>query len=272
MKIAIQECHAPRADSKDNGDSLHWKKMQICVVAAASAILLSGCDDRIERIQSPYKYERLDAVLRFTKGANDEKVDELCNLLLTNASHDVRHACASALGNGQFKRAVPALILALSDEHRDVRRACVVALTRIGDDRSAQPLLAMLLDEEEDIRLVAVRAFQRIKCKDAVTPLTELVEPQNPNNRSFVDEMNEAAIGALAFQGDTTALPILSELLDYPNSKISRAAADAVGSIVGEEFKEQVMISFGFDLPLGSPSKAKAWLKEHSQLMQNRPR
>ncbi|MBI4023619.1 MAG: HEAT repeat domain-containing protein [Verrucomicrobia bacterium] len=239
------------------------------ILAALGVLFFTGCGNAIEKIQSPDPNIRIKAAMSFTKGASDKEVEELSLLLLTNKNSDVRYACALALGYGKCSKAVPSLIKALSDEHWLVRRSAVEALTRIGDARASQPLVPMLSDKEEEIRIYAARAFQQIKNKEVVSLLIHLAVFDNPNKWARIDDMNESLAGALGFQGDQSALPVLSKLLDDRCDKVARMAADAVGSIVGQEFKEEVMISRGFAVRLGSPSKARAWLQQHPELLQS---
>ena len=210
-------------------------------------------------IQSPDHEVRNRAITSFSRRATSSDIDDLCSLLLRHASARVRADCARALGNTKAASAVPALIRALEDEHWLVRRSSVKALDLIGDARAMAPLIRTLSDREPEVQKYAAWALRHFHCPEAVPLLVSKLRFANPTNLAAIDDMNQAVLVTLAAQADRRSLPSAVRMLDDPHS--GRYAADAVGAIIGKEFKEEVAISDGMTVLLGSPTKAKEWLR-----------
>lgn len=239
-----------------------------------SAVLVAAClwlgcrrPQPTEQIQSDDHQVRRKAIKTLAKKATAPDVEELCQLLLNHSSASVRADCARALGYIKRSAAVPALVNALEDEHWSVRRSAVDALGHIADPRACTPLVKMLSDKELEIQRHAATAFQQLKTPAAVPILIAKLNFTNPNNCGDVHDMNREVLKALTHQADRRALVSVSKMLDYPFIPVARYAADALGAIVGQEFKEEVWISNGWKMPLGSPSKAKKWLEAHPEVL-----
>lgn len=238
-----------------------------------AACLCLGCrrptkhTQPIKQIQSDDHQVRNKAIQSLAKKATAEELDQLCRLLLNHSSGPIRAACARALGYIKRSAAVPALLNALEDDHWLVRRSAVDALGHIADPRACIPLVKMLSDKELEIQQHAATAFQRLKSPAAVPILITKLNFTNSNNCGDVHDMNREVLKALTYQADRRALVSVSKMLDYPFIPVARCAADALGAIVGQEFKEEVWISYGCKIPLGSPSKAKKWLEAHPQVL-----
>lgn len=223
---------------------------------------------RIEKMQNPDHNVRNEAISAFVGNATDAQIEQLCDLLKHHEKPEIRRDCARALGAARTRKGVPALIEALTHKSWLVRRSTVNSLTMIGDDRASDPLVAVLSDKEPEIRRHAAVAFQILKNPKAVEPLIAMLvlEAPEPGWRmsDAVDTNKEVAI-ALGFQGDKRALPALAKLLDFPYQWTARHAAKSMGQIVGEDFTEEVQVERFIKARLGSPTKAKAWWKTHSQ-------
>jgi len=238
-----------------------------CCAVLMAACLLLGCKPPTEQIQSDDHEVRNKAIETLANKATAADVNELCRLLLNHSSPPVRAACAQALGFIKRSAAVPALVNALEDSHWLVRRSTVDALGHIADPCACTPLVKMLSDKVPEIQRHAATAFHRLKSPVAVPVLITKLNFTNPNNRGDVHDMNREVLKALTHQADRRALVSVSRMLDYPFMPVARCAADALGAIVGQEFKEEVWISDGWKMPLGSPSKAKKWLEEHPEVL-----
>ena len=232
-------------------------------------IISASCDRSIEEIQSHDHNVRNKAIEALGKGATEGDVLQLCKLLVGSDRYEVRSDCARTLSYLKKPESVPYLIEALADKHWLVRRSAVDALRHVGDERASQPLVQMLSDTEPEIQRHAAMAFQVFRRSETVPILVDKLVFENPKDLAEIDYMNREALRALGHQREKRALPALRKMLDYSHTPVSRDAADAVGAIVGQEFKEDVWISHGFKAPLGSPTKAKTWLAEHPEVLQD---
>jgi HEAT repeat protein len=98
---------------------------------------------------------RIHAVCMLADMKNEKAVPLLENAL-KDPSPLVRHEAAFAMGQLEFKSAVPALIEAMEDDESVlVRHESAVALGSIGDERARKGLIARLDDSDEDVRLSA---------------------------------------------------------------------------------------------------------------------
>ena len=95
------------------------------------------------------------------KSATENAVDGLL-AALKDPDTDVRAQAAWALGQMRARRALPALLNAMSDE-ADVRRSVVRALGEIQDPATVTVLTAALQDPDAKVRRYAARALARFK-------------------------------------------------------------------------------------------------------------
>jgi len=88
----------------------------------------------------------------------------------------VRHEAAFALGQLEFKSAVPALLQAMShDVSVLVRHESAVALGSIGDERARDGLISRLADSDEDVRLSAEVALADLEFLKKLKSRTEAI-------------------------------------------------------------------------------------------------
>ena len=92
----------------------------------------------------------------------------------------MRHEAAFALGQLEFKSAVPSLLQAMANDVSVlVRHESAVALGSIGDERAREGLIARLSDSDEDVRLSAEVALadldflQKLKSRTEAIPASE---------------------------------------------------------------------------------------------------
>jgi len=94
--------------------------------------------------------------------ARADKIDELARALVQDPSYKVRVQAALVLGKLADRRAVPALIQALSDENESVRGVAATSLGRIGDKAAANALLSATNDSSEFVRTQAKKALELV--------------------------------------------------------------------------------------------------------------
>ncbi len=111
----------------------------------------------------------------FCGRARADKIDELARALMEDPSYKVRVQAAIVLGKLADKRAVPALVQALSDENESVRGVAATSLGRIGDPSSANALLRATNDPSE---FVAAQAKKALALVSAATTSVALPGPR----------------------------------------------------------------------------------------------
>ena len=225
--------------------------------------------DPIVDIQSDDDKVRSKAVEQLAAGATDEQIVKLCELALVSDSPEVRWRCIHALGYTKSTDAVPALIKCLGDSHWGVRSSAVCALRDIGDKRAVAPMVAVLGDPELEVQAKAANFFWRFRHPDVAAVVIPKLIYDNPKNLAYINDANRAFVYALGNQGDRSALPSLNRMLDYPHEEFARDAAMAIGQILGLDFTEQIPGERSCPpITVGSPTKAKAYLRAHPELLQ----
>lgn len=253
-----------------NGSSM-LRRFRFLILSLLLFVLLGGCrgisKDPVAMLLSHNHEVRNDAILRFRDSPHFPQLDEICRLLVESSRHEIRYDCTRVFDLRPEPKAVPYLIQALKDEHWLVRRGAVRALATSGDDRATEPLLELLKDDEPEIRQYAAQAFQTFKHPGAVSPLIALLRyDRPPTNNGVRDDTNADVAKALGNQGDKKALGHLARLLEYPQERIARAAAEALGKVTGKDFMELVPLERGMDgIRMGSPTKAREWLRLHPE-------
>lgn len=98
--------------------------------------------------------------------------DKLVDMLTGDTNANVRAAAAKTLGMLQYKKAIPQLIRALSDEEW-VCFSALEALTQLKDDSSTDAIIDLLNNPSETIRYAAIEALGIISSSKAVKYLTD---------------------------------------------------------------------------------------------------
>ncbi len=109
----------------------------------------------------------------FAHQAFADRIDRLARILNSEKDFKVRLQVVLTLGKLKDKRAVPALIRALSDENHTVRGMSASALGKIGDSRAVAPLKKVLKsDKHPFVRAQAVNALKLLKKTGGLQPGT----------------------------------------------------------------------------------------------------
>jgi HEAT repeat protein len=131
--------------------------------------------------------------------------EKLVEMLTTDQNANVRAAAAKTIGMLQYKKAVPQLIKALSDEEW-VCFSALEALTNLNDESSMDAMLDLLNNPSETIRYAAIEALGKIGSSKAVQYLTEHTSKAEGFEKT-------AAIKSLSRIGCVPPLPGISEVL-----------------------------------------------------------
>jgi HEAT repeat protein len=131
--------------------------------------------------------------------------EKLVELLTGDQNANVRAAAAKTIGMLQYKKAIPQLIKALSDEEW-VCFSALEALTYFKDDSAIDAIMALLNNPDETIRCAAIEALGKIGSSKAVQHLTEHISRAEGFEKI-------AAIKSLVMIGCVPSLPGISEVL-----------------------------------------------------------
>jgi len=204
------------------------RRLRLLVLVPLVAMPLAGCRDPLDAIQSDHHAVRSDAVSQLARHATDADIEQLRRLAREHPKPEVRAACSGVLGHAKAREAVPTLIQALDDGHWMVERAAIDALGSIGDPRAGEPLLRKLADPNPELQRHAATAFQRVRHPPAVPALLDKLRMTNPTDDSGVYDLNREALGALGFQGDPRALPVLTRMVSQGDEAFRYGAAHAM--------------------------------------------
>lgn len=142
--------------------------------------------------------------------------------VLANIPLQRRYVAAWALGEIADVKAIPALLLALSDENSEVRRYATRALIKMNKS-TVMPLIAYLTEARGEGAAAAIRALGDIADKRALEVL--LGQAQG--------EQRAEAFLALGKLRDARAESALLVGLDDPDSRVRMNAAMALGPLGG---------------------------------------
>jgi hypothetical protein len=96
------------------------------------------------------------------RGAQADKIEDLCRSLTQDPSYKVRVQAALVLGKLADKRAIDSLKIALRDENESVRGVAATSLARMGDRSVISALQEATRDPSEFVRQQAQKALASI--------------------------------------------------------------------------------------------------------------
>jgi len=131
--------------------------------------------------------------------------EKIVELLTGDHNVNVRAAAAKTLGTLQYKKAIPQLIEALSDEEW-VSFSALEALTSMHEDESIDAILNLLKNPSETIRFAAIESLGEIRSSKATEPLVKHIAKAK-------DYEKIAAIKSLIEIGPVPSLPDISDAL-----------------------------------------------------------
>lgn len=144
---------------------------------------------------------------------------------LDDASPDVRHAAALALGELGDREAVPRLAqMVAGDPEPMPRQGAISALGQIGDARAAGPLLRALDSGEADERFQATAAVCLVAPERAEAHLRVRLTDEDP-------EVRASAAAALGDLEAHDAVDDLAELLSDPVAQVRAEASVALARL-----------------------------------------
>ncbi|MBI5665843.1 MAG: HEAT repeat domain-containing protein [Nitrospirae bacterium] len=133
--------------------------------------------------------------------------EKLVEMLTGDQNANVRAAAAKTIGMLQYKKAIPQLIKALSDEEW-VCFSALEALTNLKDDASTDALIGLLNNSSETIRFAAIEALGKIGASKAIQHLSQHISDSEGFEKT-------ATIKSLARMGCVPSLPgVAAALID----------------------------------------------------------
>ena len=100
--------------------------------------------------------------------------EKIVALLTGDPNANVRAAAAKTIGTLQYRKAIPQLVNALSDEEW-VSFSALEALTSMHDDESIDAILNLLKNPSETIRCAAIEALGKMRSSKATEPLAKRI-------------------------------------------------------------------------------------------------
>ena len=131
--------------------------------------------------------------------------EKIVELLAGDPNVNVRAAAAKTIGTLQYKKAIPQLVKALSDEEWVIFSA-LEALTAMPEDESIDAILDLLKNPSETIRVAAIEALGEICPSKATDPLVKHIAKTK-------DYEKIAALKSLIEIGPVPSLPHISDAL-----------------------------------------------------------
>lgn len=131
--------------------------------------------------------------------------EKILELLASDPNVNVRAAAAKTIGTLQYKKAVPQLVKALSDEEW-VCYSALEALTAMHEDDSIDAIVNLLKNPSETIRFAAIEALGELRSSKATEPLVKHIA-------SATDHEKMAAVRSLIEIGQVPSLPDISDAL-----------------------------------------------------------
>ena len=162
------------------------------------------------------------------RGIDDSALDALLAALRErHRDPAVLNAALAALVQAR-QDVVPPLVrlLATSTSDADVRTYTALALGLLEDRRAVPALVDALSDPDDNVRFHAIEALGRIRSRAAALPVAAVAE-----TRDFAVAF--AALDTLALIGEPSVAPRLLPLLD--DELLQSAAAEALGRLGGED-------------------------------------
>jgi aminopeptidase N len=168
-----------------------------------------------ELARDPDLWNRAWAIEQLGKRTADAAAAEALAAAATGADYFLtRVAAAEALGGFGAAEALPTLARALADSSAQVRAAAVSALGNVGGDSAiALATRALERDSSYAVRAAAVEALAAAHAPGVGTTIrTALATP------SYQDQIQDAALGAIARTGDTTLIGTVDSLVGTSNN------------------------------------------------------
>lgn len=143
--------------------------------------------------------------------------------LIKGALADLRfnHRASVRLG----RTIVPALITTLENEDKLMRGNAAKALGEIGDPRAVPPLILRITDTHSNVRLQATRALGNLRASTALDQI--IIALLQDGSQSVKGE----AARALGILGDPTAIAPLIDAMEDPTSSVRSRAAESLGML-----------------------------------------
>lgn len=161
--------------------------------------------------------------------------------LSEDAQWVVRRAAVTALSG--YPQGAEAIAPLVADPEPLVREAVALALGRFPDQ--AAVLCRLFADSRPSVVRAALASVQSLRVPGAYEALSRLLDAElGPAQRHRV-------IAALGATGDLRALPLLTELLEHPDSRMRVGAAEGLGAMARPQAEAPLRERLGFAMLTG---------------------
>jgi HEAT repeat protein len=163
---------------------------------------------------------------------------DILERLLLHADGHVRSHAAAGIARIGDARAVPKLLLLLTDVYEDVQEEAVDALADLGGALKTEELVAMLKDDNPVLRKNIACLLGRMRALEAVDDLGFALKDESVKVR-------KAVVGALASAGTAEAVRYLTHALTDEEPDLRVAAALSLGGIGGKGVLDSLVLLTG---------------------------
>jgi HEAT repeat protein len=160
---------------------------------------------------------------------------DILERLLLHADGHVRSHAAAGIARIGDARAVPKLLLLLTDVYEDVQEEAVDALADLGGALKTEELVAMLKDDNPVLRKNIACLLGRMRALEAVDDLGFALKDESVKVR-------KAVVGSLASAGTAEAVRYLTHALTDEEPDIRVAAALSLGGIGGKGVLDSLVL------------------------------
>ncbi|HOW26992.1 MAG TPA: HEAT repeat domain-containing protein [Elusimicrobiota bacterium] len=171
-------------------------------------------------------------------------------LALSDADENVRSSSARTLGLMRTKDASKELSRLVTDDPTDqVRQSAVVALGFIADETTVPSLVKALKDAYVGVRYAACQALATLRAPEAVPPLIDLLKDADPKMRRNV----ALSLGQI---GNSSAVIALRQALKDDDTTVQAGALQALGMLKDAESLPVIKKFLGKKMPIETRAAA----------------
>jgi HEAT repeat protein len=260
----VAEVLAQTRDPKAVPTLLEALRGEFYTVRARAAKALGAIGDKqaiqplLEALSDDEPEARIGALTGLGYFKDPDTFDRMADLLLDDPEISVRQAAAQALGDTKHPKALPYLMVALSDpfwwyEREQAAEVLLNAIEGMGAI-AVDKLLEALHDSEMTVRRFSARLLGRIKDRRAIEPLgmalydthfevgaaaaVSLAGFGPPGLKILAEALHhpeawlrQHAITGLTLSGDQRIVPAILEMLNDPEREVQKQAIQSLGEL-----------------------------------------
>ncbi len=211
-------------------------------VPVLSALSVENMAATIREMEAKIRSDQPDEIsfaVEYFLFIKHEDAAPLCVPLLSHADPSVRRIGCRAVGQLGGRELLPTLEGALRDSHPDVIREALAGIRRIGGEEQLPSLGALHLHPDLSIVAEGVETAAEVGGFDGILGTAELLKRWSKSQDVRELELLASILGRLKIK---SFLPVLLELTQHPNPKVSETAIKSLTA-----FKDERVLPALFD-------------------------